>query len=728
MRLRVLFALLSSTAFATAPMPMNSSFLRQYAKTRRFLSGRPVMPQFLADPQQMLFLRSPPDSPVQTLFRLDAKTGKTVEVLTPESLLQGAQQTLTAEEKARLERLRVSARGFTSYRLSKDKSRVAVSLSGKLYVVDLASGKSQALKTGNGAAVDPRFSPNGKHLAYVRETDVFAVDLKTGKERRLTRGGSELKTHGLAEFVAQEEMSRHQGFWWSGDSKFIAYQEADLTEVEQLRVQDAFHPEKAPDAFAYPRAGKQNARVRLGIVSAEGGSTVWARWDAEKYPYLATVKWPRNGELTLVVQDRRQREEQVLAVNPKTGATRMLLTEKDEAWLNLDQEFPRWLEDGSGFLWYTERNGAAEVELRAKDGSLSRSWVPPSAHFVAFAGVDEKAGQLYFTANPEVIRTQLFRAQPGKPPERVTLEGLSPGWVEAELSEDGQALRISHTSVAAMPRTYLYSVDGKRLAELPSVADEPDVALKVEFRKVKVAEELHAAIFRPRTQKPGQKLPVILSVYGGPSSSTVRDVMREHLLSQWYADLGFIVVKVDNRGTPNRHRSFEKAIVDDFSKVILDDQVAALHALGKELPELDLTRVGIEGWSFGGYLSALAVLKRPDVFRVAVAGAPVVDWTDYDTHYTERYLGLPQQNVEGYKNSSLLTYADKLARPLLLIHGTADDNVYFLHTLKLSDALFRAGKPHGVLPLSGLTHMVPDPLYTERLYERVAQYLADGLQ
>ncbi|HJT78412.1 MAG TPA: S9 family peptidase, partial [Gemmataceae bacterium] len=214
---------------------------------------------------------------------------------------------------------------------------------------------------------------------------------------------------------------------------------------------------------------------------------------------------------------------------------------------------------------------------------------------------------------------------------------------------------------------------------------------------------------------------------GGPGHLKVTAAMNTRLLDQWLADQGFVVVSLDNRGTPGRDRDWERAIKDHFGSVPLDDQVAGLKALGRRFPEMDLDRVGIVGWSFGGYLSALAVLRRPDVFKAAVAGAPVVDWTDYDTHYTERYLGMPQTDADAYKEGSLLTYAADLKRPLLLIHGTADDNVYFRHTLRLADALFRAGKDFELLPLSGLTHMVPDPVVTERLWSRIAEHFRKHL-
>jgi dipeptidyl-peptidase-4 len=291
---------------------------------------------------------------------------------------------------------------------------------------------------------------------------------------------------------------------------------------------------------------------------------------------------------------------------------------------------------------------------------------------------------------------------------------------------------MTTTTLTALPKTTVHKADGTLLGELPSVAEDPSFTPKVEMTVVDAGAgrnhaEFYTAIIRPHEFDPQKKYPVVVDVYGGPGHQVVMNAMRSWLLDQWLADQGFVVVAIDNRGTPGRDRDWERAVCSKFGTVPLEDQVAALQALGKKYPELDLERVGITGWSFGGYMSALAVLKRPDIYKAAVAGAPVIDWEDYDTHYTERYLGLPRDNPDAYKEASLLTYADKLERPLLLIHGTSDDNVYFRHTLKLCDALFRAGKEFEVLPLSGLTHMVPDPVVTERLHSRVAAHFQKHL-
>ncbi|SEL74262.1 dipeptidyl-peptidase-4 [Stigmatella aurantiaca] len=723
-----------SVSAQTPSKPMSDRkidpFLQQYSETRRFMSGRPVKPRITPDEKTVLFLRAQPKSSTQTLFAFDVATGTTKELLTPEVLLQGVEETLSVEEAARRERMRVSARGFTSYELSQDGERILVGLSGKLYVFERTTGKVVELKTGVGI-IDPHFSPDGKQVAYVRNNDVFRVVLATNKEQRVTQGGSPEKTHGLAEFVAQEEMHRFSGYWWSPDAKFIAYAEADTSSVEKLTIVDVMHPERGGNIFAYPRPGKNNAVVRLGVAPAAGGKPVWVAWDAKAYPYLATVAWQKGGPLTVLVQNRTQTEQQLLAVDPATGKTRLLLTEKDSAWLNLDQDFPRWLEDGSGFLWYTERNGGPEVELRNADGSLARSWVKPEAGLRALVRVVDEDRTLFFNGEANPTESYVWRVKDGGAPEKLAT-GVAAGpanEMAVTVSKQGGLLVTQSQSDTSMPRFYVLRADGTRVGELPSVAVEPPFTPKAQFFQVG-PEGFHASVIRPKEMKAGVKLPIVLKVYAGPTTTVVRHSMAENLLNQWLADKGFLVVKIDGRGTPLRTAAWERQVKYDFATVTLDDQVTALRALAEKVPELDLNRVGIEGWSFGGYMAALAVLKRPDVFKAAVSGAPVVDWLDYDTHYTERYLGLPQEHPEAYEKSSLLTYArdmSKPMRPLLLVHGTADDNVYFFHTLKLSDALFRAGKPHDLLPLSGLTHMVPDPLVTQRQNEWVLGYFQKHL-
>ncbi|HSN93223.1 MAG TPA: DPP IV N-terminal domain-containing protein [Anaeromyxobacteraceae bacterium] len=710
------------------PASGGDSFLRTFAETRGFSRGRPASASVTPDGRAALFLRAPPRGRAQALLETDVATGATRVLLDPAA---DAARELGPEERARLERQHVTARGVTAFRLSKDGRRVVAEASGEVHLVDRASGKARRLRAADGA-VTPRLSPDGRKLAFVRGGELHVLDLASGRGRQVTRGAKEWLTHGLAEFVAQEEMARYEGFWWSPDGRRLAYQETDEREVEKLSIADPFRPEREPVRFAYPRAGTANAKVRLGVVPARGGGTVWIRWDARRFPYLATVRWPEKGPLTLLVQNRAQTEERLLAADPATGRTRVLLEERDEAWLNLDQDFPRWLDDGSGFLWVSERNGGPELELRGPDGSLRASLVPASAGFVALAGVDGRRGLAWFTAcGDDPTQERLFRVSlSGGAPQEVPV-GEGPAQVSASLSEDGSALLVTRAGERELQRVAVHRTDGARLAELPSVAIEPPLRMTAEIRKVGPGEGLWTTVVRPGRLEPGRRLPVVLSVYGGPgpAAGTPQGAARHagrRLLDQWLADRGFVVVAADGRGTPRRGRAFERALRGDFS-LPLEDQVAALRALAAEVPEMDLSRVGVWGWSYGGYMSALAVLRRPDVFKAAVAGAPVVDWRDYDTHYTERYLGLPQENAEAYARSSLLGDAPRLSRPLLLVHGTADDNVYLFHSLKLADALFRAGRPFEIVPLAGATHIDRDPEATERLWERAAAFLAEHL-
>lgn len=705
----------------------DEAFLTEYAETRGYSAGRPVSVTVTPDGKTALYLRSQPRDARQSLYALDVETRREVLLLEPQALLGGQGEVLSVAERARLERQRVSARGFTSFRLSQDGRRVLVALSGRLYLLALAQGRLEgaplALRTGEGAVMDPTFSPDGALVAYARNHDVYVLDLAKNVERPVTRGGTEERPHGLAEFVAQEEMRRTAGFWFSPDGRAVAFQETDHRGVERLAIADPMHPERSPTTFFYPRAGRANAKVRLGVQSLSGGRPRWVTWDDEAYPYLATVRW-EDGPLTLVVQNRTQTKEAVLEVDHRTGRTKTLLVEEDPAWLNLDQSFPlHW--KGVGFFWMTERNGGPEVELRNLDGTLQQRWVGPEAGFAHVAGFHAPSRSLVFHGGPNPTESQVYRVTDAAAPELVS---GTPGAVElAELSGDHDVLVVQRTTPSAMPQTRLLGLDGRERAAVPSVAVEPRPTASTAILRLGGALEPWAQVIRPAGFEPGRKYPVLLEVYGGPHHLEVQAALRSTLLAGWLANQGFIVVRADGRGTPRRGRAWERAIARDFAHTIVGDQLTALSALGERVPELDLSRVGVFGWSFGGYLAGLIGLSRGDAVKSAVLGAPVVDWLDYDTHYTERYLGLPEAHRDVYQASSLLTYVDDARRPLLLLHGTADDNVYFLHTLKLSDALFRAGKAHAVVPLSNLTHMVPEPLVTRRLWQRVATFFHETL-
>jgi dipeptidyl-peptidase-4 len=723
------FALLSLAG--AAPPGADPGFLRSFAETRGFLLGRPTGVRPTPDGKAVLFLRSPPRQPTLALYEYTVATRQTRELVTPAQLLGGKEERLSVAEKARRERMRIVDRGFTSFALSEDGKVVVLPLSGRVYLYDREGPHAGRVRPVGGAEViDPRLAPDGSHLAYVREHDLYLVDVGSGRETRLTRGGSEKLTHGLAEFVAQEEMDRFEGYFWSPDGRHLAYSEVDLGAVERLTIADPAHPEVAPTPFAYPRAGRANAVVRLGLVAVTGGRTVWVRWDAQRYPYLGRVIWKeKKAPLTLLVQTRDQREQALLAVDTATGATRVLHVERDEAWVELDRHLPRWLPDGSGFLLGTERDGASALELRRRDGTLGRVLVPAGRGFHDLVHLDEDSGRAVVLTATATETTVLDVPLKEGEPRPLTTDHAEHAPV---FSKDGTLAVDGRTAADALPASEVFQRGPggwRRLGVLPSVAEDPPFRVRLELTTVTAGEgrRFAAAVVRPRSFQPGQRYPVVVNVYGGPTSLLVRADERSFLLPQWIADHGAVVVSIDNRGTPRRDRAWSRAIKGSFGKIPLDDQVEALRALGAKLPELDLGRVGIYGWSFGGYLSALAVLRRPDVFKVAVAGAPVTEWRDYDTHYTERYLDLPEANPAGYQESSLLSWAKGLERPLLIVHGTGDDNVYFFHSLKLADALFRAGRSFEFLPLS-VTHQLAEAAVRERLWGRVVDFLLSHLR
>lgn len=700
--------------------PPEEDFLERYAATFHFRLGRPGGVQVCPD-GTVLFLRSGPRSFVRDLYAVDPETKREAVLVTAAGLLQGATETLSPEERARRERQRQVARGLASYQATQDGRWLLVPLSGRLYRVERATGKVHELPDLGGPALDPRWSPDGRLVAAVCQDEVVVVEVETGRIRRLTQGAGGGLQHGSAEFVAQEEMGRDRGYWFSPDSSRLVYQATDTRDVEVLHIGDPTHPEVPAQPWPYPRAGRVNARVRLGIVPVTGGETTWIQWDQTRYEYLARVAWHPGAPLSLLVQNRAQTEVALLAVDPETGGTRTLMVESDPAWVELHPGMPFWLDRGAGFLWVTDRHGPLQLEHRDLHGQGVRVLAGDDLGFQAFEHCFGPDGPLLIRASKDPTQGQLYRLPLGEgaAPTPVTTEvGIHWGLSEGR----GPGLGITSSLLEGEGRTRILDARGFTGVELRSVAEDPGISPLLEFTTLGDPPGFHAVLIRPRDFDPTRRYPLILSVYGGPGVQVVRRSWQRYLLDQWLADQGFLVAAADNRGTPGRGHDWSRAAKGDLLAAPLEDQARIVEFLGRRYPELDTSRVGIKGWSFGGWLAAAAVIRRPEVFHAAVAGAPVVDPADYDTHYTERYMGLPAENPAGYRSASLLTDAASLRRPLLLIHGTSDDNVYFMHSLKLAGALFRAGRAFDFLPLAGFTHMVPDPVVTRRLEERIVEH------
>ncbi|WP_033820766.1 S9 family peptidase [Kitasatospora sp. MBT63] len=696
------------------------TFPRQYARTLRYTVGAPRSFTVAPDGSRVAFLRSGPGSDrANLLWTLDTATGEERVAADPAALLGGGEEHLSAAEKARRERSREGSAGIVGYALDGAAALAAFALSGRLFAADLAAGTARELPAA-GPLLDPRPAPDGSHVAYANTAGELRITRTDGSgDRALATPERPGVTWGQAEFIAQEEMDRDRGFWWSPGCDRLLVARADDAPVRRWWIADPANPASTPAEVAYPAAGTANAEVTLWLVGLDGTRTE-VGWDREAFPYLARVHWSAGGPPLLLVQARDQRSQQIRTVDPATGASELLVAEQDEVWLDLFPGVPAWTPDGR-LVRIADQDGVRALlvgDLPVTDAALHlRSVVSVTEESVLFSA---SAG----AADQELPPgwQGLFRAGAGG------VRPLVAGADGAASAVHAGGVTVLATASTERPGTTVRVLRGDtELATIASYAETPLLTARPLFRFAG-ERRIPAAVFLPTGYDAGRDgpLPVLMDPYGGPHGQRVVRAHNPHLTSQWFADQGFAVVVADGRGTPGRSPAWEKAIAFDVATVTLDDQVAAVQALAEEFP-LDLGRVAIRGWSYGGYLAALAVLRRPDVFHAAVSGAPVTDWELYDTHYTERYLGHPGERPEVYRSNSLIEDAAKLERPLMLVHGLADDNVVAAHTLRLSSALLAAGRQHTVLPLSGVTHMTPQEQVAENLLLLQVDFLRSAL-
>ena len=723
MRHIALSLLIASSAHA-------ESCFQPLAATRNYTLGQPrhVLPT--PDGKTVLFLRSAARDTKLGLFAYDLAAATERPLAQPSA----APEHLSVEEKALRERTRMTLTGITDYTLSEDGSRILVAQADHLALISLPSDKTTPIP-GIGW-INPRLSPDGQAIAGVRDNDVHVTELANGHDQALTSGGTDIITHGLPDFAAAEEFDRAEGLWWSPDSSHLVYEQADSSGVERHFIADPEHPSIQPTEFRYPRAGTTNAKLRLGLIARTGGKTTWIDWDSIGYPYIARVLWQKVGHLSLVVLNRAQTSELLLSVDPQTGRTTRLLQDMDSAWLNLDashglgltgaKPLPYWLPGNAGFLWAAERTGVWQLELHRPDGTLDHAVTSASLPFVAVNDMNPTAGTVTFTANPDRLGANIFRQSITSNTAKPEPLDHQPGLHDTTFNDSQHNLFVDRISGAdGTARADVVDIGGKVLATLRSLAEQPPAIPKVQFTTVG-EHGMDAVVIHPTDTPAGAKLPVILSVYGGPTIKVVLRNPRDYFEDQCMADQGFIVASIDGHGTPGRGRDWERATKSDFIDLPLQDQITGLQALAKSNPDMDMSRTGITGWSFGGYFTAMATIRRPDIFKAGVAGAPVVDFADYDTAYTERYLGLPQTSPDAYRVTSVLTYAKDLSRPLLIMHGLTDDNVYFQNSVKLTQALIAAGRSYSLLLLPG-THQLPDPVLRARVGEARALFLKSNL-
>ncbi len=697
-----------------------TDFPRQYAATRRFTLGSPRNLRVSPDGAMVYFLRSrDADDPVLCLWAFDVATGNERVVADPKAF-DDHDDELPAAERARRERARESAGGIVAYTTDRAFERAAFVLGGTLSVVDLATDERTDLPS-PGAVFDPVLDPTGSRVAFVGDDapGLWVVDAGGRHEPNLIADDPDpLVSWGRAEFVAGEEMSRTRGFWWSPDGERLLAQRTDERQVVQWWINDPAHPERPPHSVRYPRAGTANASVDLALFTLDGSRVddpIDIDWsDGGRFEYLADVVWSPGHDPVIVRQTRDQRTVEIVEV-PDHGrgvpVTRRTIT--DPTWVELFPGSPTWSD-----------RGLLTIEDTASARALHLDGNPLTDDSLYVRTILRSDGDsVWITASTD------------RPGETHVLEVALDDPSSRRIVSNGAGV---HTAVSAGGTTVLSSlgmehhgseVTVRTASGRHRIADRSAKPVITPDPRFFAAGErsLNSAVFFPTGHDGSTPLPVLLDPYGGPHAQRVVHAHNPHLVSQWFADQGFAVLVTDGRGTPGRSPAFERTVWGDLAGPVLEDQIDALDAAAAEFGCLDLDAVGIRGWSFGGYLAALAVLRRPDRFHAAIAGAPVTDWALYDTHYTERYLGTPTDHPEHYDRCDLTVDAHRLERPLLLIHGLADDNVVAAHTLQLSTALLGAGRPHQVLPLSGVTHMTPQESVAENLLRLQRSFLVDQL-
>ncbi len=687
-------------------------FPAQYARTRRFSLGAPRTITVAGRGRFVYFLRATQgDDPLLCLWALDPVTGSETLLADPRNLLGDATTELPTAERTRRERARESGAGIVDFSTSADGTAIAFALNGELFLH--RDGVTQALEATVGV-FDPRVDPTGTAVAYVADDALHLIELdESGTDAAPTRvlasDPDPLISWGKAEFVAAEEMDRARGFWWSPDGAQLMIARVDNSSVDAWWIADPANPQNPPQEIRYPAAGTANAAVELWLFDRAGERRAIDWSDGGAFEYLNQVVWVADHAPLIVRATRDQRTMSIAAVDSATGALTEVRRITDDIWVEGFPGSPAWF--GEHLLTIEDRYDL--VDASGGRRALCVDGVPldtPGAQIRSIIGTTS-AGHIVVSAwtEPTEVHVGAIDIGPaGLGNSAVTDPTIS--WITTDVGVHGGALAGDVLAItSASPDTPGSVVSVRTVTEtsrdlfLQTFVETPCITPRPQWHGS--GSELRSALFMPSDHDGVSKLPVLLDPYGGPHAQRVLKSHNAHLVSQWFADQGFAVLVTDGRGTPGRGPVFERAVFGDLAQPVLDDQLEALDRVAAAVGLLDLARVGIRGWSFGGYLAALAVLRRPDRVHAAVAGAPVTTWHLYDTHYTERYLGHPGVNPEHYDRTDLILEASALSRPLLLVHGLADDNVVAAHTLRFSSALLARGRVHSVLPLSGVTHM-----------------------
>ncbi|WP_444896080.1 DPP IV N-terminal domain-containing protein [Microbulbifer sp. SSSA005] len=676
------------------------------------LSGTaPRALEYSPDGQRVTFLKGRvEDYNRYDLWEYNLKDGQSRILVNSDSLHSGS-ETLSDEEKARRERQRIYGSGIMEYSWSEDGRSLLFPLAGDIYYYDLKDRSSRRLTETETFETDVKVSPEGHFVSFIRDQNIYIVDLKTGREKQLTSDGKDYIKNGMAEFVAQEEMDRMTGYWWSPDDRHIAFLQVDESPVDQVTRSEIYADRIEMIQQRYPAAGRANAKIRLGLIDIDSGDIRWINLGDNQDIYIPRVKWARDHLLTFQWQSRDQQKLELRAYNLNTGKTRTLLTESSDTWVNLSHDL-HFLEDSDAFIWSSERDGFKHLYKYDFGGRLQAQLTKGDWVVDELEAVNEQANRLYFTARKDTpIERHLYE---------VSLQGESDikrisqrsGMHSIEFSEDASGYIDKFSSVTTPPQVSLHSSSGTRVTWLEQNAvnrDHPlypfkDQWITPEFGSIEAphGQELFYRLYKPANFDAKKSYPVMVFVYGGPHAQVVTNSW-DKLFNQYMAQQGYIVFSLDNRGSANRGTTFENPIFKNMGSPEVEDQITGVEFL-RTLPYVDKNKVGIFGHSYGGYMALMSMFKAGDYFKAGVSGAPVTDWTLYDTHYTERYMGNPTKDMDAYEASSVFPYAKGLQGDLLIYHGMADDNVLFTNTTKLIKQMQDNGQQFELMTYPGKKH------------------------
>lgn len=646
---------------------------------------------------------------------------------------------MSTEERARRERLRIRVAGIVDYQWSADGSQLLIPLAGELFVVTTATKDVRKLELSHRNVTDARFSPKGHFVSYIHQHTLYVLDLSDDSVTQVSAQASATEHFGVAEFVAQEEMKRMTGYWWSPDEATIAYTRVDTSPVAVQTRTDVYAEHTEVVSQRYPYTGTANAIVDLGLWQRSNGTTTWLNLP-KRHPsgYLARVQWlPDSSRVSYQWQQRDQKRLTLYLQARQDDEVTEVLSETSTTWVNLHDDLI-FLEDARHFIWASERSGYKHLYLYRIDGSLIRQLTSGDWMVDKVAAVDDTTGFVYFTgrkASPlerHLYRVNMTTTTPSQPTQLSKREGMH----AISFAPNYRSYIDDFSSSNQPPQVSLHGPTGDRIAWLHenSIDDAHPLAPYLTdwsyptFGSLTAADDqtLYYKLTTPPLMADNQQYPVIVLVYGGPRAQRVTNSWGDYF-SQYLAQQGYVVFQLDNRGSGNRGKQFEQVIYRNLAHAEVADQVAGVDFLRSQ-PFVDDERIGVFGHSYGGYLALHLVLRHPERFHAAVAGAPVTDWRLYDTHYTERYMGTPQDNLLGYQAADVLTYAEQLQQPLLIYHGMADDNVLYTHTAKLSYALQQAMLPFDLMAYPGKQHALRGRETSIHRYSLIADFFARHLQ